>query len=101
MTPRRQREKDAARRREDDARSILATPQGRRWLWHLIHGTCGVLGESDGGKVEGRRSVGHDVIAELQRVDARGYLQMLTDAALEATRVLEEEAAEAQTETAE
>lgn len=97
---RRQLEKDAARQRDDDARAVLSTVQGRRFLWRLVMGTANVMGQSFSGDAantafaEGRRAVGIDVVAELQRVDPRAYLAMVTEAANWVARQLEAEAAE-------
>lgn len=70
---------------EADLRAVAATPAGRRMLWRLIEQKCGlhngVLSESHAvmAHAEGKRSVGRELLAELQRVAPPQATQMVRE----------------------
>ena len=69
-----QKDKFRREREANDMRALLATTEGRRFLWRLME-KCGVYRESFTGSsetffLEGKRSIGLFVIAEI--IDAQG-----------------------------
>ena len=81
---RRQRD-DAERQHHEDVRALVATPGGRRLVWHLF-GVSGLWGASFAGEAthatayqEGRRSVARDVMELLHRVAAPSYALMVQE----------------------
>lgn len=73
---------------EMEIRAILATPGGRRFIWRLLHDRIGILrGSFFGGDThsaaysEGRRSVGLELLADMQATDPNGYVEMVVEAA--------------------
>lgn len=80
----RQAEKRLARQREDDLRELLSLPAGRRFVWRLVDEIAGVHGTTFTGNsqtfhLEGRRSVGIDLMLEIQRLDPGLWLQVVAD----------------------
>jgi hypothetical protein len=79
------RAKFVRQRRVDDVRLLMSEGAGRRVLWQLIDGTCGTFGGSYSGDAlasayrEGRRSVGIEVMQELQRLAPEAYVLMLQE----------------------
>lgn len=62
-------------RQDGDLRAQMAKPEGRRLMFRLLDGYCGVLSPTFGGEQplgnayrEGRRSVGLELVQEIQRV---------------------------------
>lgn len=68
----------------DDLRQVMATKQGRRFVWRLL-GQCGVLRQSfnTNGSImsfnEGRRSIGIPLVADLMVHAADKYALMLEE----------------------
>lgn len=65
-------------------RAVMATPQGRRWIWWLLD-RCGVFRTSFTGDHvtyfnEGSRNVGLMVIADINAACPDFYLTMMTEA---------------------
>jgi len=78
-----QKEKFRRDREANDMRSLLATIEGRRFLWRLME-KCGVYRESFTGSsetffLEGKRSIGLFVIAEIIDAEPDAYLLMLKE----------------------
>lgn len=83
------RERDALKQWDDDLRSVLQTPHGRRVIWRLISGGFtpgrpGALGMSyaanaDTNFNEGCRYVAVSAIAEAQRVAPELYVTMFQE----------------------
>jgi hypothetical protein len=72
---------------QGDAQAVLSTPAGRRFVWRLIDSVARVHGASFCGESthatayqEGRRAVGIELLAELQRVAPAAYLLMVEEA---------------------
>lgn len=69
-----------------DAKTVLGTPEGRRWVWALFE-MCGVWSssyESDAlgmAYTGGRRDVGLEVMRRLQRLLPGEYNLMVVEAA--------------------
>lgn len=69
-----------------DLQAVMNTPAGRRLLWRLIEGTSGAFGLSHAGESthetafnEGRRAVGLELMADVQREAPTLYVQMLAE----------------------
>lgn len=80
-----QREQAAVCQRENDIRVVMSTPSGRRFIWRLANETCGVLSTTFTGDIqtyhrEGRRSVGVELLAELQKLCPPEYVTMIQEA---------------------
>lgn len=78
-----QKEKFRRDREANDMRSLLATIEGRRFLWRLME-KCGVYRESFTGSsetffLEGKRSIGLFVIAEIIDAEPDAYLLMIKE----------------------
>ncbi|MBS2028724.1 MAG: hypothetical protein JST54_12555 [Deltaproteobacteria bacterium] len=72
---------------ENDLREVLATAAGRRWIWDLIDGQSGLMSKSFAGEqthaaayLEGRRSIGRDLMLECRMVAPADYAHMVTEA---------------------
>lgn len=82
---RERREAVAREQRTKDLRELLSLPAGRRLLWWLINGQCGLHSGSFSSDAllmayhEGRRSIGREVMQESQAADRDGYLLMLSE----------------------
>lgn len=84
---RKQRERLEAYRLEiaDAYRRILATPTGRRLLWHILDFTCGYFRNTDTGEdrstamANGRRAVALDLIGELQEFAPEQFVLLTTE----------------------
>jgi hypothetical protein len=81
----RQREKMRGRQRTDDARAVMATPPGRRFVYDLLHARCGWGGETFTGNsqtfhLEGMRAVGVRLVADLQEWCPDDYVRMVAQA---------------------
>lgn len=81
-----QQQQDAERQRQEDIKSVLATPAGRRFIWALLDERSGVFGPSFAGEAphttayrEGVRSVGIELVKELQRVSPGQYVLMVAE----------------------
>ena len=78
-----QKEKFRRDREANDMRSLLATIEGRRFLWRLME-KCGIYRESFTGSsetffLEGKRSIGLFVIAEIIDAEPDAYLLMIKE----------------------
>lgn len=78
-----QKEKFRREREANDVRSLLANIEGRRFLWRLME-TCGVYHQSFTGNsetffLEGKRSIGLFVIAEILDAEPDAYLLMIKE----------------------
>lgn len=68
---------------EGDAKAVLSSGSGRRFVWRVLEDFCRLhagsfTGESlSSAHAEGRRSVGVELMLELQRVALPGYLTMV------------------------
>lgn len=78
---------DLALQADEDLRSVLSTPSGRRFMWSLIDGRAGVHGASFAGEqtheaayAEGKRAVGVLLLQDCRRVASSEYLHMLAEA---------------------
>lgn len=78
---------------EADLGAVLSTPQGRRVLYRLIFSVAGAeslsytgVNESTNFR-EGRRDVGLTLMRETQELHPELYLQMLSEAVIEAAEV--------------
>ena len=72
---------------DESLRGLLQTPQGRRFLSELIEDRCALSGVVCSGEqthlaayLEGRRSIGVELSADCQRVDAPNYVRMVGEA---------------------
>lgn len=68
---------------KDDMRTILATPEGRRFLWRLL-GHCRINQSvfepnSKMAYNSGMQDVGHFVLGEIVSARAEAYLQMMQE----------------------
>lgn len=80
--------------READARVVMSLPAGQRFVWGVIDADCNTFGGSFAPLApapelamafnEGRRSVGIELLQEMQRVAPDLYAEMVAKAALEA-----------------
>lgn len=84
-----QKERLARQRAQDDLATVLATVQGRRFVWGLL-AECGVfrLSYVPGALPqtefnEGRRSIGLKTMAEIHDLDPALYVRMAQEAANE------------------
>ena len=70
------------KRNEEDLRSILKTPYGKRFVYRLIKPvfmTAWIQGEVDTTAYnEGRRSLGIALFEEVKRIDPEAYLKMVS-----------------------
>lgn len=90
------------RRREqadDDLRAVLSTREGRAVVWRVVDEVAGTFsgtftGSSQTFHLEGRRSVGIDVMREAQRVAPQLYLLALSERMDEVTLETSHRAAE-------
>jgi len=78
-----QKQKFRREREVNDIRSMLGTTEGRRFLWRLME-KCGVYRESFTGSsetffLEGKRSIGLFVIAEIMDAEPEAYLLMIKE----------------------
>lgn len=68
----------------DDLRQVMATKQGRRFMWRLL-GKCGVMRQSfnTNGSImsfnEGQRSIGIPLVADLMTFAPEKYATMLEE----------------------
>lgn len=78
------KEKIQADKQHNDIKFILATEQGRRFLWELL-ASCGVYTQSaaDSGSWtyfrEGKRSIGLQVLTQITDADPDSYLKMIKE----------------------
>jgi hypothetical protein len=78
------KEKLAADKQHNDIKFILATEQGRRFLWELLS-SCGVYRQSadhSGSWTyfnEGKRSIGLEVLTQITAADPDSYLKMIKE----------------------
>lgn len=85
-------EKDADRRAQLDARAVMRAPEGRRFVWWLLHKAgihSSVLrdGEARALYWAGRQDMGHELQAHIIATDADAYLVMQQEA-IEAQKVV-------------
>ena len=71
-------------KRQDAFRSLMATADGRRWVWWLLE-RCGVFRSSFTGDAttyfhEGTRNVGLMVIADINALCPQHFATMMTEA---------------------
>jgi hypothetical protein len=81
--------------RREDLKAVMDLPAGRRFVYDLIFGKCGVMavypGQDSGiYRHEGRRSLGIEVAAELQQDMPERYVQMINERLIEAAQVQKE-----------
>lgn len=78
-------EKRLRLQRESDRHAIMATPEGRRFMWWLLDEVAGVDNGTFAGEAlhsayaEGRRAVGRELRTLLQAEAPASYLLMLQD----------------------
>lgn len=80
----RRREKEHRRKQDADLRELMKLPVGRRFAWRLLNEMAGVFaptftGNSQTFHLEGRRSVGIDLMQEIQRVAPDAYALMVSE----------------------
>lgn len=80
----RRRQEDEKRQHEADIREMLRIPAGRRFLWWLISSKCNTFGGIFTGNSatffnEGRRSIGYEVMEEIQNIDPDAYGRMVVE----------------------
>lgn len=80
-------QKDLQERADNDLRRVLSTESGRRVLWELMDGRASVFRPSYAGEqthhtayLEGRRSVGLELVLECQRVSPADWGHMMREA---------------------
>lgn len=81
---------------EDSFAFVMGSEKGRRLVWHLIDTVSGALSPSFTGNSEtfyreGRRSVGLDLMADVQRLHPELYVQMLNEQIRENARIAQQE----------
>lgn len=82
---RREKERDMflSQQRIADMGAVLSTPEGRRFIWNLLASHCYVFSKvptgPDGIRIEGRRDVGIDLMADAQANHPSAYLTMVTE----------------------
>ncbi len=80
---RRKRESLRRQQHEEDVKAVMATPSGRRFIWHLLEEVTGVFAPSFAGEAlltarnEGRRWVGIHVMLEAQRLARDSYTLLM------------------------
>lgn len=87
MKAKERREKDELARQQADAdlAALMSTATGRRFMWWLLDGVCGInsgsfVGDSHATAYnEGMRAVGIRVLQEVQRVAEGDYVHMLKE----------------------
>ena len=78
------KERRGRMREIDDIKAILATPQGRRFLWRMM-GFCGITESVFTGKNAsthyraGKQDVGHFVLGEIVEAAPERYLEMMKE----------------------
>lgn len=77
------KQRDRRRREIDDVRAVLATAEGRRFLWRLL-GHCGVSKSifAPNSRIaynSGMQDVGHFVQGEIVEARPEAYLQMINE----------------------
>ena len=71
--------------RDNDVRAVLATPEGRRFLWWLLDDLCGLHSSAFGGDMpvltflEGRRNVGVALMQHAQALAPDEYVLSLQE----------------------
>jgi hypothetical protein len=80
----RSREKLVEIQRVADIRSVMDSPEGRRFMYTLIFDRCGVMSVypgSDSGiyRSEGRRQMGAEIVMDLQLKMPDRYMMMITE----------------------
>ena len=83
MSDKKDPEKTAYDLLQNDIRTIMETGEGRRFVWRVLS-HCDVYSDSFTGKSstffnEGRRSVGLDVLNDLNEADPRLYPKLLLE----------------------
>jgi hypothetical protein len=84
------RAKSARERYLDDLKLLLGHPQGRNVLW-MVLGTCGVFRSVMAPSeqihyLEGRRSVGLELIADIEDADPKGLIRLMDSCKTEEER---------------
>ena len=70
--------------KEAALRQFLANPAGRMWMWDLL-GLCGVFHSSFSREAlvmafqEGRRDIGNQLMAEMNRIGPEYYMKMAVE----------------------
>lgn len=90
----RDRERLAVYQRDEDLKTLMSTPAGRRFLYRLAYGICGVengiwSASAEIHYMEGRRSVGIEVKNEAQRLAPREYVLMIQEQINDAAQLQE------------
>ncbi len=80
----RNREEQRERQRKRDLKEIMDSPAGRRFMYDLLFGRCGLMNiylAQDSGiyRHEGRRSVAVELGQELQTENATNYTKMIEE----------------------
>ena len=80
---------DVLEQTDADLLRMLSSPDGRRFLWSIIDGRARSSGASFSGEnthhsayLEGRRSVGLELMLDCQRVSSAEYVHMVEEAVL-------------------
>lgn len=67
----------------EDIKYILASPQGRRFVWRYLEITglfkTSFTGSSETFFLEGGRNIGLKILADVNEADPEGYLKMLKE----------------------
>jgi hypothetical protein len=90
----RDRERLALYQNGEDFKFLMSHPQGRRFMYRLAYGICGVengiwSASAEIHYMEGRRSVGIEVKNEAQRLAPREYVQMIQEQINDAAQLQE------------
>lgn len=81
----RAKQKTARELELDDLKKVLSLKEGRRLIWRIIQENCGVMRPSahaSGSQTytnEGRRSVGLDIINEMDELDVQTYAKLIIE----------------------
>jgi hypothetical protein len=82
----RKREKFVRQQQDSDVRRLMAEPHGRRFVYRLLYGLCGLEASSvhSSGSItylnEGRRAVAIELKGALHRVCPADYVRMVQEA---------------------
>lgn len=77
-------QEERRRRQDADMRAVLSTPEGRRFFFRLLDGVCNLHGGTFTGNsqtfhLEGRRSVGVELLKEAQGVAPEAWALALQE----------------------
>ena len=65
---------------DNDIKIVLSTDSGRSYIWKILS-DCGIFkssftGSSETFFLEGKRSIGLNILADIMRIDPEAYLKM-------------------------